>query len=238
MGYLLVACFLGSLNKTAAPHVWFFLQRETGVWGQIPARDDAMNNCKSVHFLSPLVWQWGYRCSVSQNVIFAWCLTIAICLAGGKDGSGGFVSCSHRTPTSVCHSVPSVSLHFSRGGTSLSEESQDLSQSPPINHVQIIKWHFSCQVLINAYFQPPQGKDAIPAPVSVEAAELPGSKQGICSPGKVPQALRAVSSWWCSFMPPKEFWLVNAKNKSHNNVFLSMTALSSLSDLCDSSLLL
>lgn len=55
MGYLLVACFLGSLNKTAAPHVWFFLQRETGVWGQIPARDDAMNHCKSVHFLSPLV---------------------------------------------------------------------------------------------------------------------------------------------------------------------------------------
>lgn len=42
---------------------------------------------------------------------------------------------------------------------------------------------------------------AIPAPVSVKAAELLDSRQGICSPDKVPQALRCVSS---SFMPPKK----------------------------------
>lgn len=36
---------------------------------------------------------------------------------------------------------------------------------------------------------------AIPAPVSVKAAELLDSKQEICSPDKVSQALRGVSSW-------------------------------------------
>lgn len=123
MGYLLVVCFWGSSNTTKKHLMFgFFLERKAGAWGQIPARD-AMNPCKSVVFLSPLVWEGATGAQCHQMPFLP-----DNCILSGRWKGWIRRICELLTQDTqlCCHSVTSVSLHFSRGGTSLFEESQGL----------------------------------------------------------------------------------------------------------------
>lgn len=153
-----MACFLGFSNKTTAPLSFVFLERRTGVRGRIPARD-ATNPCQSVVFLSPPVWEG--RLQVLSATKCHICLVPDNCNLAGR-WTGWIRRICELLTQDVHLCLSFCCLGFTAFLTwrdiSLSEENWGLLSSPSINHIQKIKWRFSCKVLINAYFQQSQGK--------------------------------------------------------------------------------